>query len=382
MSPSVIGDPPPVALHREMPQKIALLGLGNAGKSSIIKTILHEFRQYSTILPTRMVDRTNIDFFGLDLVVWDFGGQSQFREMYLTKPMMYFQDIKYFYYIIDSQDESRIAESVDYFLKILNFAAEFSDDLHIFFFFHKMDPDYHGSIDFTTVQDRFMKAVLPEINQYHLTPQIFTTSIYTPITVISAFTQPLLGNSTIYSTLCETIDNFCFNHDLPFAFLILDSYELGHFYKSRKLERYINIRIVNFFEWLEEQDEFEDIPVYRIGKYVIYSVRFEIMSESNTYSFIYAVGFNELNPNNELKPILESCREFVEGLKKLLVNAELIRSAETDPENILGVEYRYERERRREERQQLDGLESYDKIREIERMRELELVDIQRMQNK
>lgn len=47
---------------RELPSKIALFGLGNAGKTSIVKTLLSEFNAFSSLLPTTGVDRTSIDF--------------------------------------------------------------------------------------------------------------------------------------------------------------------------------------------------------------------------------------------------------------------------------------------------------------------------------
>ena len=39
-----------------------ILGLSNAGKSSIIKTILYEFRAFAQLLPTTGVDRTSFEF--------------------------------------------------------------------------------------------------------------------------------------------------------------------------------------------------------------------------------------------------------------------------------------------------------------------------------
>ena len=105
-----------IPTHTEDTRKLAILGLGNAGKTSIIKTILYEFRAFAHLLPTTGVDRTNIEFFGHELVIWDFGGQDQYREIYLTRPIMYFQGIRYLYYVVDAQEPESLQKSIDYFI--------------------------------------------------------------------------------------------------------------------------------------------------------------------------------------------------------------------------------------------------------------------------
>ena len=161
---------------RELPSKIALFGLGNAGKTSIVKTLLYEFEAFSSILPTTGVDRTSIDFLGRELLIWDFGGQSMYRNSYLQNPLMHFQGIKYLYYIIDTQDIDKVDESVEYFTQIFNNCLEFCDNVQIYLFFHKIDPDYDGPVKFPEVEDRFISGIIPSMEASKITPVVFHTS--------------------------------------------------------------------------------------------------------------------------------------------------------------------------------------------------------------
>ena len=68
----------------EKTQKIALLGLAAAGKTSIVKTILSEFNLLLTLVPTKGVERSSFKFLGRDILIWDFGGQQVFRHILKT----------------------------------------------------------------------------------------------------------------------------------------------------------------------------------------------------------------------------------------------------------------------------------------------------------
>ncbi|MHA1475211.1 MAG: ADP-ribosylation factor-like protein, partial [Promethearchaeota archaeon] len=214
---------------QKTPQKIALFGLNYAGKTSIIKTVLYEFEAFANILPTTGVDRTEMDFFGKSLLIWDFGGQSIYRDDYIKQPIRFFQRIKYFYYVVDVQDTERIKESADYFLKLIKLTMEYSADFKIYIFFHKIDPNFNGKTKFEESENKFISEVLPKIKELKLEPTYFYTSIYNPISVISAFSQPLLGNEIIYETLSDVIDSFCWNNNLQFGLLFVQNFVIGSY---------------------------------------------------------------------------------------------------------------------------------------------------------
>ncbi len=354
------------------PQKIALFGLNYAGKTSIIKTVLYEFEAFAHILPTTGVDRTEMDFFGKSLLIWDFGGQSVYREDYIKQPIRFFQRIKYFYYVVDVQDTDRIKESAEYFLKLIKLTTEYSDDFKIYIFFHKIDPNYKGKTKFEESENKFISEVLPEINELKLEPTYFYTSIHNPISVISAFSQPLLGNEIIYETLSDVIDSFCWNNNLQFGLLFVQNFVIGSYFSDSKIISKINKKMTMY---LDDLDDFEDCPPFTVDPYKIFTKNFVISVGDNNFYFHFSVGINVLDIPDDLNEIFEAIDEYTYNLRKILENSELIRSGELRNEEILSgineLEHRY----RLTEEEALEGLEQVDKIKEIQRDIELETID-------
>ncbi|MHA1674914.1 MAG: ADP-ribosylation factor-like protein [Promethearchaeota archaeon] len=386
--------------QKSLPAKIALFGLGNAGKSSIVKTLLYEFEAFSSILPTTGVDRTSIDFLGRNLLIWDFGGQSTYRNSYLTNPLMYFQSIRYLYYIIDAQDIDKVDESVEYFTKIFSNCLEFCDDVQIYLFFHKIDPDYDGPVKFPEVEDRFISGIIPSIEATKITPVVFHTSIYKPMTVISAFSQPLLGNQAIYDTLCDAIESFCWEHDLSFGMLFVENYEIGAFYSSDKLKDYVDKRIKQYLSFL---DDVEEVPDFKIGQFNLHTEQFTTKVGPKEFLFNFAIGYDPLEVAKEFKgdieedleenlkedseddsvegleEIFKSLEDFTDALERILQNAEIIRSGELLIGEIYDKEKLVEIQQRQEELEHLSQMSDEDRQQIILRERELEVIESQRI---
>ena len=355
------------------PQKIALFGLNYAGKTSILKTILYEFEAFAHILPTTGVDRTELDFFGKSLLIWDFGGQSVYRDDYFKQPIRYFQLIKYFYYVVDVQDIDRIKESAEYFLKLIKLTTEYSDDFKIFIFFHKIDPNFKDKTKFEKSENRFLSEILPKMNDLKLIPTYFYTSIYNPVSVISAFSQPLLGNETIYETLSDAIDSFCWNNnELDFGLLFVQNFIIGSYFSNSKIISKISNKMTMY---LEDLDDFEDCPPFTVNPYKIFTKNFVISVGDNNFYFHFSVGIKIFDIPDDLDEIFEAMDEYTYNLRKILENSELIRSGELRNEEILSgideLEYRY----LLTEEEELEGLEQEDKVKDIQRNLELEIIE-------
>ena len=178
----------------EKTQKIALLGLAAAGKTSIIKTILSEFNLLLTLTPTKGVDRSSFKFLGREILIWDFGGQQRYQAQYFRYPERFFGGIKYIYFIVDAQNKEELRESMDYFLTCFEYSLKYSPDAKIVLFFHKIDPHYNGKIDFALIEGEFLHEVLPvlqpRLQEKNEMITAFHTSIFDPLSVISAFSQP------------------------------------------------------------------------------------------------------------------------------------------------------------------------------------------------
>ena len=360
--------------RRDLPQKIGLLGLANAGKTSVLKTILHEFEAFATLLPTTGVDRTDIDFFGRKVLIWDFGGQEIYRNAYLARPAMYFQGIKYLYYVIDAQDVEKLQESINYFDQILKNTMEYSDNVRVFLFFHKIDPDYQGDVVFVDIENTFLEHVLPQLNAYEINPTVFHTSIFKPTSVISAFIQPLLGNQTIYETLCEVIDSFCWDNDLLFGMINVDNFEIGAYFQNGSLKKYVETLIHDYWNHL---DPVEEIPPYKLGKYEIITKKFIITVGETEFVFIFSVGQESLELPEDREELFSNLTEFTESLTKILINSEIIRTGNLRTELIRSPQSQADYEINAEKMQNLEGIEEQDMQKLLDRDIQLNLMDQQ-----
>lgn len=306
-------------------QKIAILGLGNAGKTSIVKTVLYQFEALMSLAPTKSVERTSIEFLGRELLIWDFGGQERYRQNYLNNPKKYFEGIRFIYYIIDSQDTKNLRESIAYFLKTFEKAIEFSPEAKLYLFFHKIDPEYSGSVDFSEVENEFLEEILPKIQEKAKnSPAIFHTSTHHPLSVISAFTQPMLSNEDIYETLCKAIEQFCKENALNFGILFSKNFfEIGNFTDPSHLES--NIKTLSTY--LKEFDftGFDGkFPQFTVGFNQIYTNKFFI-TVGEEFPFYFCIGVNTIAVPKDIASLLENVENFTTNIKKVLRNSEIIR---------------------------------------------------------
>lgn len=160
--------------------KIVIAGLDNAGKTAIYNhTFLNKSaEELDYIAPTRGVARYTHEFGDDTLVIWELGGQEQYRVQHLSNRDV-FLGIHMLIFVIDVQDTERYKEAIDYFVKILHFVKDENVKPKIFTFFHKFDQD----------QTKDMRKRLTEIysllksgNQYGMKLVNFSTSIMTDTT--------------------------------------------------------------------------------------------------------------------------------------------------------------------------------------------------------
>ncbi|NXM31258.1 ARL3 protein, partial [Oxyruncus cristatus] len=90
---------------QEQELRIVLLGLDNAGKTTLLKRLASE--EVSTITPTQGFNIKSVHSHGLKLNVWDIGGQRSIRP-YWKK---YLGSTDLLIYVIDSADQKRFEET-------------------------------------------------------------------------------------------------------------------------------------------------------------------------------------------------------------------------------------------------------------------------------
>jgi len=85
--------------------RILLLGLDNAGKTTILRTLASE--DINQITPTQGFNIKSVQSQGFKLNVWDIGGQRRIRPYWRN----YFENTDVLIYVIDSTDRNRFDET-------------------------------------------------------------------------------------------------------------------------------------------------------------------------------------------------------------------------------------------------------------------------------
>merc|ERR1719242_2300612 len=89
----------------EKEARVLMLGLDNAGKTTILKKMSEE--DISHIMPTQGFNIKSLVHEGVKLNVWDIGGQKTIRPYWSN----YFESSDALVYVVDSSDKRRLDES-------------------------------------------------------------------------------------------------------------------------------------------------------------------------------------------------------------------------------------------------------------------------------
>jgi Ras-related GTP-binding protein A/B len=124
--------------------KINLLGLSNAGKTTLIRHILEgkEFEELENLPPTEGINTNEYRYRRLvEISVFDCGGQEQFLEGYFSETMerTVFSNVRVFFWVIDVSDINRLEESRSWFKKAFESLKQFSPDAKIYVLANKYD---------------------------------------------------------------------------------------------------------------------------------------------------------------------------------------------------------------------------------------------------
>ncbi len=132
-------------------KKFALLGLDNAGKSSIIESFRNKYNyeeRVRELTPTISVNYSRFTFLSHEITLWDYGGQIKYREKYIAHAEYYLADIDLLFYVIDVQDPERFDDSLEYLTSIFDYLMSINHLIPIIICFHKADP---GTFDEETL---------------------------------------------------------------------------------------------------------------------------------------------------------------------------------------------------------------------------------------
>ena len=99
--------------------KLLVLGLDNAGKTTLLKQLSKEDPEGTE--PTQGFNVKTLLHDGFKLNVWDIGGQKKIREYWVN----YYNNVDGIVFVIDSSDEERVKECTETFNFLMSGQSDF-----------------------------------------------------------------------------------------------------------------------------------------------------------------------------------------------------------------------------------------------------------------
>lgn len=159
-------------------KKILILGLDNAGKTSIVLSLkgYKNLLTFYSLTPTKGIDIVNIEALNSRFNIWDFGGQKVYREGYLENFEDHTMGVEKIIYVIDIQDKERYEIALEYLKQIVERLESDDLDLDFSIFLHKYDPGVE--INSGNVK-HLIDNIIGIMGADDLDYEIYKTTIYT-----------------------------------------------------------------------------------------------------------------------------------------------------------------------------------------------------------
>ncbi|MFX0016596.1 MAG: ADP-ribosylation factor-like protein [Promethearchaeota archaeon] len=171
--------------------KISLVGLSGCGKTSIYFTTLGGMAPMETsdFGPTIMYEVKSHNYLGLQISLWDFGGQEKYRQSYLETPKL-LANTTVLVLVLDLHHPEDFKKADDYFRQVYSAIKENGGDPRLIIFFHKYDTEQYLKEQLEENLDKARE--LPFVRE--LNPESFVTSIYRQEELSEVFRQILISD--------------------------------------------------------------------------------------------------------------------------------------------------------------------------------------------
>ncbi|MFX1329306.1 MAG: ADP-ribosylation factor-like protein [Promethearchaeota archaeon] len=234
--------------------KVVFVGLDNAGKTSIILSLLREISKFATIKPTRNAERRFFEFLGMSISEWDLGGHERYRKYYLENFELIFRGTDILIYVIDIQDNKRIKESYNYLDQIIINLSELKLNPPIHVFFHKNDPDKTQNIKISIDNKiSYLKGKIEEFHDYNKF-SFYKTTVFDLSSIIYAMSEILLTLYPRSKVIDTALREFVNKSEVEGVELIDDnSLIISSYYQNDKIKEILT-HVNPFF--LRLMDEF------------------------------------------------------------------------------------------------------------------------------
>ena len=165
-------------------KKLLIFGLDNSGKTSILLSLKRDTNLLSffSLRPTKGVNIEELSDEGIEISVWDFGGQEQYREEYMINFNKYSEKAEKIIFVIDVQDFKKYEPALEYLKKILDILMKNQKFIELSVFLHKYDPNLKEQDGFKDIDDRINTELISEIVKIvppEIKYKVFKTSIFT-----------------------------------------------------------------------------------------------------------------------------------------------------------------------------------------------------------
>lgn len=173
--------------------KISLVGLGGCGKTSLYSVAFAEKSPEDTkkLSPTILYETRRHPFLGLQVGIFDFGGQEQYRKEYKEKPEI-FKGTDILIPIVDLHDPDRFEEAKDYFKDLLEIYRQNNEKPRVTLFLHKYDTQNYQKELLDTNVKRAKEIFLDMFKEY--TFSYMLTSIYEQDKLSKVFRDILISS--------------------------------------------------------------------------------------------------------------------------------------------------------------------------------------------
>ncbi len=182
--------------------KISLTGLGGCGKTSLYSVAFAEKTPEDTkrLSPTILYETRRHPFLGLQVGIFDFGGQEQYRKEYMEKPEV-FKGTDILICIVDLHDPNSFDQAKEYFEGLLDIHRKNNEKPQIFLFLHKYDTeDYQKELLDTNVKNA-KEIFLDVFKDYNF--DYMLTSIYQQDELAKVFRDILISS---YKDLKKSVE--------------------------------------------------------------------------------------------------------------------------------------------------------------------------------